>query len=203
MVDDDEKICWAFEQFLADEGYTPIIANNAEEGLRKIQAAKPDVVLLDIRFPGMGMNGLQALKQIKSLYPELIVIIMTAQDTPETTIEAMTLQAFDFLPKPIDLDQVKEILDRATKLHVERSKIAPSGVVHDQLYAEAEQPQGRRLVGKSPQMREIYKYIGIMASNTLTVLIEGESGTGKVVLICVSNASSISTGNKSGSGKYL
>ncbi|MFB3040744.1 MAG: sigma-54-dependent transcriptional regulator, partial [Candidatus Poribacteria bacterium] len=182
VIDDDEKICWAFEQFLADEGYTPIIANNAEEGLRKIQAAKPDIVLLDIRFPGMGMNGLQALKQIKSLHPEVIVIIMTAQDTVETTIEAMKLQAFDFLPKPIDLDQVKEILDRAAKLHVERSKM-PSGVVHNELYAEvkeaAGQPRGRRLVGKSPQMREIYKYIGIMASNTLTVLIEGESGTGK------------------------
>ena len=183
VVDDDEKICWAFEQFLTDEGYTPIIANNAEEGLRKIQAAKPDIVLLDIRFPGMGMNGLQALKQIKSLHPEVIVIIMTAQDTPETTIEAMTLQAFDFLPKPIDLDQVKEILDRATKLHVERSKLASSGIAHNELYAEVKEaagpPRGRRLVGKSPQMREIYKYIGIMASNTLTVLIEGESGTGK------------------------
>lgn len=182
VIDDDEKICWAFEQFLADEGYTPIIANNAEEGLRKIQAAKPDIVLLDIRFPGMGMNGLQALKQIKSLHPEVIVIIMTAQDTVETTIEAMKLQAFDFLPKPIDLDQVKEILDRAAKLQVERSKM-PIGVVHNELYAEvkeaAGQPRGRRLVGKSPQMREIYKYIGIMASNTLTVLIEGESGTGK------------------------
>jgi nitrogen regulation protein NR(I) len=184
VIDDDEKICWAFEQFLRDEGYRPIIANNAEEGLRKIRLEAPDVVLLDVRLPGM--NGLEALKQIKALQPEVIVIVMTAYDSVETTIQAMQLHAFDFIPKPIDLDNVKAIIDRATQMQVERSKIPRSGVVRSELPSvDAELPaqsQEHRLVGKSPQMQEIYKLIGIMASNTITVFIEGESGTGKELI---------------------
>ena len=171
VIDDDEKICLAFEQFLADEGYTPSVANNAEEGLRKVQAEKPDIVMLDVVLPGM--SGLEALKQIKGLHPDVTVIIMTAHDTVETTIEAMKLQAFDFLPKPIDLNRVKAILDRATTMQV----------VRDELPVEASEesahPQAHRLVGKSPPMRQIYMSIGVMAGNTITVLIEGESGTGK------------------------
>ena len=86
VVDDDEKICWAFEQFLEDEGYHPSIANNAEEGLRNIQDEQPDIIFLDVRLPGM--NGLQALGQIKAIQPDATVVIMTAYDDVETTIEA-------------------------------------------------------------------------------------------------------------------
>ncbi len=176
VIDDDEKICWAFEQFLTDEGHRPIIANNAEEGLRKIQSEMPDIILLDVRLPGM--NGLEALKQIKALQSEVIVIVMTAYDNVETTIQAMQLHAFDFIPKPIDLDQVKAIIERATQMQVERSKMPSSELPS----AEVELPQGHRLVGKSPQMQEIYKLIGMIANNTVTVLIEGESGTGKELI---------------------
>ena len=176
VIDDDEKICWAFEQFLTDEGHQPIIANNAEEGLRKIQSETPDIILLDVRLPGM--NGLEALKQIKALQPEAVVIVMTAYDNVETTIQAMQLHAFDFIPKPIDLDQVKAIIERATQMQVERSKM-PSTELPS---AEVELPQEHRLVGKSPQMQEIYKLIGMIANNTVTVLIEGESGTGKELI---------------------
>ena len=102
VVDDDEKICWAFEQFLAEEGYKPIIANNAEEGLRQIESETPDIVLLDVRLPGM--NGLDALKQIKSMQPDAIVVVMTAHDDVDTTIQAMKLQAFDlFYPNQLIL----------------------------------------------------------------------------------------------------
>ncbi len=176
VIDDDEKICWAFEQFLTDEGHQPIIANNAEEGLRKLQLETPDIILLDVRLPGM--NGLEALKQIKALQPEAIVIVMTAYDNVETTIQAMQLHAFDFIPKPIDLDQVKAIIERATQMQVERSKMPSSELPS----AEVELPQEHRLVGKSPQMQEIYKLIGMIANNTVTVLIEGESGTGKELI---------------------
>ena len=179
VVDDDEKICWAFDQFLTDEGHRPIIANNAEEGLRKIQLETPDIVLLDVRLPGM--NGLEALKQIKALQPEAIVIVMTAYDNVDTTIQAMQLHAFDFIPKPIDLDQVKAIIDRATQMQVERSKVAPTELASLEVEL-SEQSQDNRLVGKSPQMQEIYKLIGMIANNTVTVLIEGESGTGKELI---------------------
>ncbi len=171
VIDDDEKICWAFEQFLESEGYAPAIANSAEEGLRRIAADKPDVVLLDVNLPGM--SGLEALEEIKARHPWIIVVIITAYDDVETTIEAMRLQAFDFVPKPIDLDVVKGVLERAFRTQSVRSSLtvetADASVVQS----------GHRLVGKSSQMREIYKLIGIMASNAMTVLIEGETGSGK------------------------
>ena len=173
VIDDDEKICWAFEQFLESEGYRPSIANNAEEGLRRIAADKPDVVLLDVRLPGM--SGLEALGEIKVRHPWVIVIIITAYDDVETTIEAMRLQAFDFVPKPIDLDIVRSVLDRAFRTQSVRSTLL-TDTVDAPLTAKV---GGHRLVGKSSQMREIYKLIGVMASNTVTVLIEGETGTGK------------------------
>ena len=172
VIDDDEKICWAFEQFLESEGYHPSIANNAEEGLRRIAADKPDVVLLDVKLPGM--SGLEALGEIKTHHPWVIVIIITAYDDVETTIEAMRLQAFDFVPKPIDLDIVKSVLERAFRTQSVRSTL-PVETADD----SPTEPSGHRLVGKSSQMREIYKLIGIMAGNTMTVLIEGETGTGK------------------------
>ncbi len=173
VIDDDEKICWAFAQFLESEGYSPSIANNAEEGLRRIAADKPDVILLDVRLPGM--SGLEALGEIKARHPWVIVIIITAYDDVETTIEAMRLQAFDFVPKPIDLDIVKSVLDRAFRTQSVRSTLL-ADTADEPLTVKAE---GHRLVGKSSQMREIYKIIGVMASNTVTVLIEGETGTGK------------------------
>ena len=172
VVDDDEKICWAFEQFLEGEGYAPDVANSAEEGLRRIAADKPDVVLLDVNLPGM--SGLEALAEIKTHYPWVIVVIITAYDDVETTIEAMRLQAFDFVPKPIDLDVVKGVLERAFRTQSVRSSLTVETT------DESSGTQGGpRLVGKSSQMREIYKLIGIMASNTMTVLIEGETGSGK------------------------
>ena len=172
VIDDDEKICWAFEQFLESEGYRPSTANNAEEGLRRIAADKPDVVLLDVKLPGM--SGLEALGEIKARHPWVIVIIITAYDDVETTIEAMRLQAFDFVPKPIDLDIVKSVLERAFRTQSVRSTL-PVETADESPAAQS----GHRLIGKSNQMREIYKLIGIMASNTMTVLIEGETGTGK------------------------
>ncbi len=172
VIDDDEKICWAFKQFLEDEGYCPITANNAEEGLRCIASDKPDVVLLDVNLPGM--SGLEALAEIKTQHPSVIVVIITAYDDVETTVKAMRLHAFDFVPKPIDLDVVRSVLDRAFRTQSVRSTFP--------LETEVDSPidqRGHRLVGKSDQMREIYKLIGVLASNTITVLIEGETGTGK------------------------
>ena len=172
VIDDDEKICWAFQQFLAGEGYNASIANSAEEGLRCIASDKPEVVFLDVKLPGM--SGLEALAKINILHPEVIVVIITAYDDVDTTIEAMRLQAFDFVPKPIDLDIVKNVLARAFRTQSIRSTL-PAETVD----ASAGNEPGHRLVGKSEQMREIYKLIGTMASNTMTVLIEGETGTGK------------------------
>ena len=171
VIDDEEKVCWALEQFLKDEGYKPIIANNAEEGLRKVEAEKPNIVILDVRLPGM--DGLEALKQIKSLNPGIHVIIITAFDFFETTIKAMQLDAFDFVAKPPDLDEIKKIIDRAIKAQELSEGLSPPEI------EPAEKYLLDKLVGESSQMQEIYKLIGAITTNNVTVLIEGENGTGK------------------------
>lgn len=171
VVDDEEKICWAFEQFLKDEGYRPLIANNAEEGLRVIESEQPDIVILDVRLPGM--DGLEALQRIKTFNPNIHVIIMTAHDTFEATIQAMQRDAFDFVPKPLDLDEIKEILDRATTAQELSKKLSVPEI------EPAEKYRIDKLVGKSPQIQQIYKLIGAMTTNNVTVLIEGEVGIGK------------------------
>ncbi len=189
VIDDDEKICWAFEQFLKVEGYNPTIANSAEKGLLRIQSEQPDMVFLDVRLPGM--NGLEALQEIKTLQPNAHVVIMTAYDDVETTIEAMRLQAFDFLPKPIDLDVAKSLLKKASKMHMERSKIkVVESADESSSMLGARDAKNHRLIGKSPQMREVYKLIGIMASNTMTVLIKGDTGTGKELIARAIHSSS-------------
>ncbi|MFQ6041530.1 MAG: sigma 54-interacting transcriptional regulator [Candidatus Poribacteria bacterium] len=171
VIDDEEKVCWAFEQFLKDEGYKPIIANNAEEGLKKVETERPDIVILDVRLPGM--DGLEALKQIKSLNPGIHVIIITAFDFFETTIKAMQLDAFDFVTKPPDLDEIREIIDRAIKAQELSQGLIPPEI------EPADRYQLDKLVGESSQMQEIYKLIGAITTNNVNVLIEGENGTGK------------------------
>lgn len=170
VIDDDEKICWAFQEFLEDEGFRSLVAQNAEEGLQKIESESPDIVLLDVRLPGM--DGLEALKEIKKISPDTYVIVMTAYKSPNTTIKSMQLEAYDFLPKPIDLDKVKEMLDRAIKSQEVSRKV-------QQIERLPEEDAVDKLIGQSAVMQEIYKTIGSLTTNNVTVLLEGESGTGK------------------------
>lgn len=111
VIDDEEKICWAFEQFLTEEGYCPLVAQNAEEGLRQMEREEPDIILLDVRLPGM--DGLDALKQIKAHNPKIIVILITAYPNAPVTIEARRLGVYDYLIKPIDLDEAQCVLESA------------------------------------------------------------------------------------------
>ena len=168
VVDDDSSICWAFEQFFKNLNYTVLIASNSEDGLQLAEKHQPDMVLLDVQLPGM--SGLEALRQLKSRHSQMQIVIMSAYDNIANTIQSMRLQAFDFLPKPIDLNQVKLILEHATQLEQARAAIPTDSI---------ETTSELQLVGESQQMLEVWKMIGIMAANSMTVLIEGENGTGK------------------------
>lgn len=119
VIDDEEKICWAFEQFLTEEGYRPMIAQNAEEGLRLIEEENPDIVLLDVRLPGM--NGFDALKRIKARNSGIVVILITAYPNAQVTIEARRLEVYDYLIKPIDLDEAKRVLESAINARARES----------------------------------------------------------------------------------
>ena len=124
VIDDEEKICWAFEQFLTEEGYCPLVAQNAEEGLRQIEKKNPDIVFLDVRLPGM--NGFDALKRIKAHNPGIVVILITAYPNSLFTIESQQLGVYDYLIKPIDLDEAQRVLESAINVR-ERESFQESG----------------------------------------------------------------------------
>jgi DNA-binding NtrC family response regulator len=168
VIDDEEKATWAFEQFLEGQGYRPLVAHTAEDGLDKVRDELPDIVICDIRLPGL--SGLDAVPRIREIHPDAYVIVMTAYGTAQTAIEAIQRGAYDYLTKPLDL------LERIERAHSLRGKLTHSVSDEPALDPDAAPV---RLVGESPAMQEIYKLIGMLTMNRVTVLIEGESGTGK------------------------
>lgn len=172
VADDEEKVCWAFEQFLKAEGHTPLIASNAQEALEKVAAEKPELVIMDIRMPGK-MDGLEALVEMKKLDPEVYVIIMTAHGNMQTAIEAMQSGAYDYVIKPPDLDELRVIIQRALKSQELSRELT---LLRSEVMGKY---QRDNIIGKSQQMQDIYKLIGTLTTNDVTVLIEGETGVGK------------------------
>ncbi len=171
VVDDEEGVCWALENLLSDSGLRTVAVATAERGLEKARAARPDLVLLDVRLPGM--DGLAALEAFRRLDPTIPVVLMTAHGTVDTAIQSMARGAFDYLIKPLDSAEVRRVVERALA-PVERSeRVAelPAGPALGGPLAE--------LAGDSPRMREVYKRIGMVAASDSAVLILGESGTGK------------------------
>jgi len=166
VADDERAICEAFARLLRDAGHEPIIAANGAEAIAAVEQQRPDAAFLDVRMPGM--DGLEALARIRELAPDLPVIVMTAYGTMQTALEALRLGAFDYLGKPLELPRLRELLDRA---------LAPSSAAQAPLgEATPDEPQ---LLGQSPAMQEVFKLIGLLADNDLSVLVGGESGVGK------------------------
>ena len=170
VVDDEESVCWAFEKFLQAEGHDVRTAATAETAISSIADGAFDIVFLDVRLPGM--DGLTALEKIKNLQPELYVVVITAHGTMDTAIEAVKRGAFDYLPKPAELGNIRNIIVR-----IEESRKDASETV--ELPTGAPPARIDLLVGHSPLMQEVYKKIGAVAPTDASVLIEGESGTGK------------------------
>ena len=169
VVDDDQSIATAFERFLRHEGHVCTVASNAEDALRLVGERDPDLVVMDIRMPGV--DGLQALQLLRSRYPDLYVVMMTAYGTSQTSIDAIRAGAFEYLTKPLDLDQLRTVIAHA--LAARRSR--------DQPIVGSEEPPSPhvRLVGEVPAMQEVYKMIGRLATNDVPALIVGERGSGK------------------------
>ncbi|MBI4473551.1 MAG: sigma-54-dependent Fis family transcriptional regulator [Acidobacteria bacterium] len=171
IVDDDENMCSAFQRFLEDEGHTPVIVSNAEDALKSVAGSHPDLVIMDIRMPGT--DGIEALKQIRQIDPAIYVVIMTAFGTSQTSIDAMRLGAFEYVTKPLDLDDLKSIIDKALRTQ-QFSRSARSALqTNTETYPLVD------LVGKSIKMQEAYKLIGVLATNDVPALLVGEHGVGK------------------------
>jgi DNA-binding NtrC family response regulator len=180
VVDDDQSIATAFERFLRHEGHVCTVASNAEDAVRLVAERDPDLVVMDIRMPGV--DGLQTLQQLRSLYPDVYVVMMTAYGTSQTSIDAIRAGAFEYLTKPLDLDQLRTVIAHA--LAARRSRERAS--------AEADVPPSPqvRLVGEAPAMQEVYKMIGRLATNDVPALIVGERGTGKELVAATIHANS-------------
>jgi len=171
VIDDEQGVCHAFEQFLGREGHQVTVAATAQRGLGLIDECRPDLVILDIRLPDA--DGLDVLARLMRGDDPFDVLIITAHGTMDTAVEAMRRGAFDYLTKPIDLDEAKQVIDRA--LHVHTRKLSEE-VVHLRQQIQGATPL---LVGNAPVMQRVYKTIGAVAASDATVLICGDSGTGK------------------------
>jgi len=170
VVDDDASVAGALRRFLEDEAHECRIASNAADGLQMMGERRPDLVMMDIRMPGV--DGLAALDQVQARFPGLCVVMMTGYGTSQTSIDAMKAGAFDYITKPPDLDELRRLIARALD--------AGQSVAGD---AEVPETSAASLVGDTPAMVELYKMIGRLAANDVPALFVGEHGTGKRLAI--------------------
>jgi nitrogen regulation protein NR(I) len=170
VVDDDPQLRHSFEKLLTEEGHTVWTAPTGEAALAIVQERLPDLVIMDVRMPGM--SGFETFQAVHRIEPRVPVIIMTAYGTTETAIEATKLGAFDYVLKPFDIPDILNLIDQA----LEAGRFMRSRV---ELDVVPDRAMGEALVGKSRPMQEVYKAIGRVAPTDATVLIRGESGTGK------------------------
>ena len=167
IVDDDSSIRWVLERTLNQAGIDNQCFSDGDQLLQRIQVETPDVIISDIRMPGI--DGLELLSQISSSYPDLPVIITTAHSDLDSAVASYQQGAFEYLPKPFDLDEVVAITERALAQARERNMEATP---------PEELPQ-TEIIGEAPAMQEVFRAIGRLAQSNITVLINGESGTGK------------------------
>jgi len=173
IVDDDKSIRYSLKRML-EEHFSILTAQNGEEGLMRMKESSPDLIIMDIKMPGR--SGIEVLKEMKSIDPKSLVILMTAYGTTETTIEAMKFGAFDYILKPFPIPQMKELVQKAIALRKLMKEEVSYAHEPDQEKVE------EQIIGSSPKMQEIYKVIGQVAPSDVTVLIRGESGTGKELM---------------------
>jgi DNA-binding NtrC family response regulator len=171
IVDDDVDVLGTYEYHLSHAGYEVRTATSAESALGQVAAFSPQLVLTDVRLPGM--SGLELLEHLQAMVPDVEVIVVTAYEDMKTIIDAIQDGAYDYLVKPIDLDQLDLMIQRCFRDRGCRSEAE----------AEPEPPQNQQgFVGRDARMIEIYKMVGILTTNRAPVLIRGETGTGKEMI---------------------
>ena len=174
VIDDDVSISETLELYLTEEGYDVVTANTGTEGLNRFVKNSPDVVILDIRLPDI--DGFTVLEDLREENENVKVIMITAHHDMDSTIKAMKGGAFDYIHKPINVDELDMAIQKALKTYEMEKKI-------DGLLMEpSRQFKVGDIIGSGREMREIFKTIGVVSQTRTTVLIEGESGTGKELI---------------------
>ena len=167
IVDDDRSIRWVLEKALQQEGMTTQSFDSADGVMGRLARQQPDVIISDIRMPGA--SGLDLLAQIREHHPRLPVIIMTAHSDLDSAVASYQGGAFEYLPKPFDVDEAVSLVKRANQ-HAQE----PQGLDVPQNLARTPE-----IIGEAPAMQEVFRAIGRLSHSNITVLINGESGTGK------------------------
>ena len=167
IADDDNSIRWVLERALTQAGIANESFADADDLLSQITSGQPDVIISDIRMPGT--NGLELLSHICERYPNIPVIITTAHSDLDSAVASYQKGAFEYLPKPFDVDEMIAVTERALAHAREKTGNIP---------APEELPH-TEIIGEAPAMQEVFRAIGRLAHSNITVLINGESGTGK------------------------
>src|SRR5260370_5338924 len=170
VVDDEPNVLYSIEKSLQSEELEVVVAQTGRQGVELVEQLRPDAMILDVRLSDM--SGLEAFDQIRQIAPRLPVVIITAYASTETAIEAMKRGAFEYLLKPVDLHQLREVVGKAIDL----SRLRHVPAVFDQKEFPDESAVDR-IVGRSAAMQDVYKAIGRVASLDVPVLIVCESGT--------------------------
>ncbi len=165
IIDDDDSIRWVLQKALEGADFLVTSFDNANTILKKLKEGEPDAIITDIRMPGI--DGLELLSHLSTDYPDLPVIIMTAHTDLDSAVSAYQGGAFEYLPKPFDIDDAVEITQRACN----KKQTAANSAISDKDTPE--------IIGAAPAMQEVFRTIGRLSKSVISVLITGESGTGK------------------------
>ena len=163
VVDDDESIRWVLERGLSENGIEVETFDSANKVIKKLETENPSLILTDIKMPGK--SGIDLLDEVKELRPEIPIIIMTAHSDLESAVESYEHGAWEYLPKPFDIEEAVSMVQRAIA--------KDSTEIEDTNESEAE------IIGEAPAMQEVFRAIGKLSNSNSTVLLMGQSGTGK------------------------
>lgn len=166
LVDDDDSIRWVLNETLEDLGLKVTQTSAADDAIKLLQTSHYDLIISDVRMPGT--SGIELLNYCQENYPDIPVVIMTAHSDLDSAVTAYSEGAFEYLPKPFDLDEVSEIVERA--LTPKQSEPVEPTIKVDNKFS---------IIGEAPAMQNLYRAIGRLSNSHVSVLIKGESGTGK------------------------
>ncbi len=172
VADDEESMRWVLSKALRKKGYSVDLAADGNQALRQVREQSYDLVIVDIKMPGM--TGLELLDKARELRPDLLVVVMTAEASMKNAVEAMKRGAYDYITKPFDLEVLDAIIEKVSRARDVSNQVAMlKQELKERYLAE------KNIIGNSASMQELYKTIGKVAGSDITVLIQGESGTGK------------------------
>ncbi|WP_372740331.1 nitrogen regulation protein NR(I) [Neptunomonas sp.] len=167
IVDDDRSIRWVLERALSQVGIETRVFEKGDDVLKQLEKTSPDAVISDIRMPGI--DGLQLLERIHITHPDIPIIIMTAHSDLDSAVASYQGGAFEYLPKPFDVDDAVALVTRAVEHAYEQRQDSAEPIAVDTA----------EIIGEAPAMQEVFRAIGRLSQSNITVLINGKSGTGK------------------------